>query len=588
VLRPGGRRGMTAAIAQPRGLRLLPRLARPAAVVLSAGLLASAFPPFSSSEAAWIGLVPLLLLVRHTPAFSAFYWGLATGAGFWLVNLSWMLALGRTGCPVPLAVLAWIGLAAYSALFFGAFAAVASDAFRLSVGTETIGEDGRGTPCEPEGWPERLRRSLLIPGLALLWIGFEWLRSNLFGGFPWNALGISQFRNLAVIQLAEWGGVYAVSGLLVLVNVAVTLTLLRMVDLWVFRRGTRFQIELAVALATMAIVIVAGSKTARREFAIERQSDRVRLAGIQPAIPQTKKWDEGLVEVVSNALVRQSQLAAVGKPDLLIWPESSVPLMAGSDDEWLPYVEPYATNGVPVLAGVVEYELLPSDGSLACYNSSILVDTNGAVAGKYRKQHLVPFGEYIPLERWITALKRLAPMGYSCVPGRESTVFPLPGCGTSFAVLICFEDTVAELATRAVRRGAAFLVNQTNDAWFDETAAPVQHMAHCVFRCVENRVGAVRVANTGVTCYIDRTGTIQDVRALAAAEWDLGAEGFKSSALAVRDPREALTPYTRRGDWTFAIPAAMVAAATTASLCLRVRRQRRAERLVGPRAGEQS
>ena len=580
---------MTADTDQTWGRRRLIRIARPAAVIVAAGMLASAFPPFSSSEAAWVGLIPLLFLARHTPALPAFGWGMAAGAGFWLVNLAWMLALGRTGCPVPLAVLAWIALAAYSAVFMGAFTAVASEAFRLTAGTPpSASVEGRCAAGEPQVWSERLRRLILIPGLAIMWVGFEWLRSNLFGGFPWNPLGVSQFRDLAVIQLAQWGGVYSVSALLVLVNAAVTLTVLRMMDLWVARQGTRFQLELAVGLIAMAFVIVVGGKTARQQAWIERQSDRVRLVGVQPAIPQMKKWEEGAADVVADVLTRQSQLAAVGKPDLMIWPETSVPVMAGSDADWLPFVTPYATNGVPVLAGVLECDLRPSDGDLACYNSAILVDTNGAVAGRYRKQHLVPFGEYIPLEQWIPLLKRLAPMGFSCRPGREATVFRMPEVGTTFATLICFEDAVPQLAARAVRNGAAFLVNQTNDAWFDGTAAPIQHMAQCVFRCVENRVGAVRVANTGVTCYIDRTGIIQDARTLSEAGWDLGVAGFKSSSLAVRDPGEAPTAYTRRGDWPFAMPAAAVAAVAAVLVGVRVRRQRHTGSAANTEAREQA
>jgi apolipoprotein N-acyltransferase len=565
---------MTVDAAQPWGPRLLARIGRPAAVVFTAAMLASAFPPFSSSEAAWVGLVPLLILARHTPVLSAFRWGMAAGAGFWLANLAWMLALGRTGCPVPLAVLAWVTLAAYASLYVGAFTAVASEAFRLTAGTPAKPTEGQWVAGEPQVWSERLRRLLLIPGLAVLWVGFEWLRSNLLVGFPWNQLGVSQYRNLAVIQLAEWGGVYAVTALLVIVNVAITLTVLRMVDLWVARQGTRFQVELAVGLAAMAFVIVAGGRMARLQVRVERQSAHVRLTGVQPGIPQMKKWEEGAVEIVVEALARQSLLAAVGKPDLMIWPETAIPVMAGSEAEWLPYVTPYATNGVPVLAGVVEYEIRPSDGGLLCYNSAVLVDTNGVVAGRYRKQHLVPFGEYIPLERWIPLLKRLAPMGFSCEPGREATVFRLPAVAATFASLICFEDAVPHLAARAVRCGAAFLVNQTNDAWFDGTAAPVQHMAHCVFRCVENRVGAVRVANTGVTCYIDRTGAIQDVRALSLGGWGMGTAGFKSSVLAVRDPDEDRTVYTRMGDWPFAMPAGVLAAAAAAVVGIRTRRRR--------------
>lgn len=560
--------------------RVAPWLWRAAMCAVSVGCLAGAFYPFESAEGAWFGLAPMLVLARFTPPVSSFCWGWLAGFGFWLINLWWMLGLGSTGTSMPVAVLAWIALAAYSAVYNGLFLTLASDGFsrsnepsqwRLAAGEES--QDGEPEPGEPRTWRGRLRRMLLIAWLPVVWVGLEWVRSSVFTGFPWNTLGVSQFRFTAIIQIAAWGGVYAVSGLMVVMNTGLAIMAMRMVDLWRCRKITRFQVELAVSLLLFSACLVGGRNAFRREAAVEQNAERVSIMLIQPAIPQLKKWDESFFDEITNGLDRLTGLAARMKPDLLVWPETAIPLDRGvMESDWLPFVANYATGGVPVLAGVLEFVPVGDEGEFLCYNSSMLIDTNANIAGRYRKQHLVPFGEYIPTESWIRFLKRMAPLGFSCEPGAEASILRLEPSGHRFSVLICFEDIFPGLARAAVRRGAGFLVNQTNDAWFDNTPAPVQHMSHAVFRCVENRVAMVRVANTGVSCYIDRTGAIQKVGALQAAKWNLGASGFDPSTLAVRGDNEAPSFYTRWGDLGFAAPCAAACLAALALLARRVRR----------------
>jgi apolipoprotein N-acyltransferase len=171
----------------------------------------------------------------------------------------------------------------------------------------------------------------------------------------------------------------------------------------------------------------------------------------------------------------------------------------------------------------------------------------------------------------VPLLGRLAPLGFSCTPGATSTVFRLDEpAGAAFSSLICFEDTVAPLARRSVLNGARLLVNQTNDAWFDGTAAAVQHMSHGVFRCIENRVPAVRCANTGVTCFIDPLGRV--------ARLEQGADALyaQKSDQVVLPPRAmALTPYTRYGDLLLALPCAGLTGLVFVLAALAVKRESR-------------
>jgi apolipoprotein N-acyltransferase len=191
------------------------------------------------------------------------------------------------------------------------------------------------------------------------------------------------------------------------------------------------------------------------------------------------------------------------------------------------------------------------------FNSSILVGADGREGGQYNKRHLVLFGERLPFEDVFPFIQRLAPLGFSCAPGQTSTVFRLSKPAVTFSSLICFEDTIALLARESVKNGARLLINQTNDAWFDGSSAAVQHMAHCVFRCIENRVPAVRSANTGVTCFIDALGRIEFFE-------DKGRKtcfrGFAVGGVNVPPRNMALTFYTRNGDIPFAIPCGIFAA----------------------------
>jgi apolipoprotein N-acyltransferase len=325
-----------------------------------------------------------------------------------------------------------------------------------------------------------------------------------------------------------------------------------------------------------------GIRLARRAAVSAGDTETLRVAAIQPNIPQLKKWPSGYASNIFARVEEQTELVQLGteKPDLIVWPETAVPGDPLRDPDTSAFVRKQATRGVPILVGGLEF--LSYNGEDAYFNSSLLFAPDGTCVAQYRKMHLVPFGEYIPFDRTFSVVRKLAPLGFSCIPGQTMTVFQLPiglvdgrGEGSTnvvaFSALICFEDTVASLARRAVKKGARMLVNQTNDGWFDGSSAAVQHMSHCVFRCIENRVPAVRSANTGVTCFIDRTGRVKYIVEDAL----MGFKGFKTSAVVVPGQDMPLTFYTRFGDWPFAFPCGLGAAIVC---CFVVTRERRARR----------
>ncbi|MCF7837171.1 MAG: apolipoprotein N-acyltransferase [Candidatus Marinimicrobia bacterium] len=478
-----------------------------------AGLaLALAFPPFEWRLLAWIALTPLLLAAAGRGAREAVRLAALAGLVFWLVSIHWIRHV---------TVLGWLALAAYCALYF------IPPVWAWSVWTRRRGVRS--------GWANLVG----MCWFALLWAGSEYLRGRLFTGFAWNPLAVSQYRQLALCQHASWGGMYVLSALLALACAGWAALILR----WRAGGRARGQPELLVLLITLAAAQRGG---ARLLAAQPPAGGDVSIAVVQPNIPQVEKWSPAHFDLIYRTLETWTRLAARLAPALIVWPETAVPDEVRVDPASASLVRSLAAEGTPLLVGTVE-----SDGSGAggvhYYNSSLLVLPDGALAAVYDKQHLVLFGEYMPGERWLPWLRRLAPIPESFSAGRDPVPMRLPGHDFTFCVLICFEDTVPWLARRAVRAGAQVLINQTNDAWFDPAAAAVQHLSHGVFRSIENRIPTVRAANTGMSGGIDAAGRLHDLLTDAAGERRVA--GFRVVPVRPRPPQAPLTLYSRWGDW---------------------------------------
>jgi len=537
--------------------RVAAAAAKAFAAIASASLLASAFPPVEAAEGAWVGVVPLILLARFTRGRAAFLWGFLSGCLFWGMSLVWLLSLHRTGGPVLLVSLGWVLLSAYCACYSGLFVLLASRAFTmLPAGSRLVAEEGARQIAR--GMLHNVSLMLLF---CVFWVGLEYGRCSLFSGFPWNALGVSQYRNLAVIQVAEWSGVHGVSAILVLINAALALTGLRLFAVYTGRTRARVHVELMLGLAVCAAVWVGGVARVRALVAEEQANTEVRIAAVQPNVPQVEKWTDEFVSDIMLRLRTQTECVAAVNPDLVVWPETAVPSDVDRDALAIVLVDDMARLCGSLLLGAIEVELAGAIGQgrgggtrVRYFNSSFLYDGEGRRVDVYRKRHLVPFGEYVPLSRYLPVLDRLAPLGFSCAAGREATVFRLAHPDVMFSVLICFEDAFGYLAREGVLRGARLLINQTNDAWFDGSSAARQHMSHCVFRCVENRVPAVRATNSGITCFISRSGMIDETTENILASGEEGETQYRTAGVRVPGSDMALTVYTRYGDRLFALP----------------------------------
>lgn len=473
---------------------------------LVSGLLAVlSLPSFGLGFLAWFGLAPLLFALRQrgllVGAGLGFLFGYVFGAGsfYWLNTVAAVT-------PFRFCLLATVFSLYY--LLFG---------FLYNAVSRSIG-------------------SWIVLGGPALWVAIEYARASLsFLALPWNFLSHSQYQYLPLIQVADLTGAYGISFLIVMVNHVLS----QVPDLRSARRWRWRPQLLALALLLLATLLYGWQKLA----APARDVPRVRVALVQANVLARRGMsikDQMAHLVAYDRLTRE---AAKEKPDLIVWPSSSLP---GPISFWIVrlYVNDVAHRaGAPILVGGAGGDKFapPRDGYLPYSNSELLISPSGRVEAQYNKVHLTPFTEYVPLSgairwpRWITSLER----GF--VPGEGYTLFEV--AGARFGAPICWENAFPDLFRRFVREGADFMASVTNEAAFGP-AGPHQALAMNVFRAVENRVTIGRAATTGVSAFIDPRGAIVE-RVTDGDGKDLSVAGFLVRDVPLAKRR---TFYTLYGD----------------------------------------
>ena len=232
--------------------------------------------------------------------------------------------------------------------------------------------------------------------------------------------------------------------------------------------------------------------------------EALKISVVQGNIPQELKWSPASREFVIDRYLKLTSEVKSDFPDLIVWPEAALPVVLEDGPVYYERLCRYVkTIGYPLIFGAVTNR----NGSY--YNSALLLSKEGRLLQRYDKLHLVPFGEFVPFRKILPFLETIAPIG-DMTRGREYSLFNISHqklkIRHQFGVLICFEDVFPELARKFVNRGADFLVNITNDAWFGKTTEARQHLSASVFRAIENRVYLVRSANTGISGFIDPQG----------------------------------------------------------------------------------
>jgi apolipoprotein N-acyltransferase len=451
----------------------------------SSGLLLTAsFPKIGLDWLAWFALVPLLAALANLSVKESFRIGFISGLIHYLTLLYWVVPVMRTYGYLPwyLSIAILFLFAAVLALFPAVF----------SMGLAVIGS----TP---------LRCLICVP---LLWVALEYIRTFIFTGFPWALLGHALYLRHHLIQIADLFGVYGVSFLIVLGNVAVFLAIL------LIRRKTWGNSPAAKPVLFSALGVFAAAFVltwvygAWRIQAIDdliAASPTARVAVIQGNIDQAVKWDPAHQSAAIKTHQRLSLSAKSENPDLIVWPESATPFYLFSDQR----------PTEMVMAGIEEVNIDFLVGSPAVerqgknviyYNRAYLISPTTKNISKYDKTHLVPYGEYVPLGRWLPFLGKVVAQVGDFRPGKSGKT--LSWKKDALGIQICYEVIFPGLSRALVNNNAALLINITNDAWFGTTSGPYQHFSMTIFRAVENRRALARAANTGISGFIDPVGRI--------------------------------------------------------------------------------
>jgi len=482
-------------------------------LALASGLaLALAFPNYNLPWLAWISTALLILASYGARPRVAPAYGLLHGLVFYPVCLPWidvvMRQYGDVGPWTSAGILGLIGLAGgIITAFFSWGVAVAS----------------RKGP-------------LLACALApFLWVALEFARGNLpIFAFPWNLIGYAASGNLALVQLASVTGVYGLSFV-----VAGYGALLAYAILSGRQRAWK---TLIAATAVLILIALGGPRfvpdATPRFVAHLVQTDFAQSYSYPPDWMQTHARDLDQLEQISIDSARQM-------PGLIVWPEVPAPFSLQDPDFAARARKIAQDSGVDFLVGVEDWKHNAA-GKWIATNSAVLLDPSGRRIFTYDKIHLVPFGEYVPLRKWLTFAGKLTADIGDFTPGTAYSVGRLPmvptyvpSAGAPFSVFICYEGVLPGAVRRFTANGAELLINISNDGWFGRSAAPAQHVMMARVRAVENRRWLLRDTNNGFTVDVDPYG-----RTVAALPTDI-----RGQLDAPYDFRTDLSLYARFGNW---------------------------------------
>jgi apolipoprotein N-acyltransferase len=467
-----------------RARAAVPTLAEVFCAAASALLLLLAFPDFRIWPLAWVALTPLLYQVARSPRVApSFVSGWLAGTLFFYASCHWLTypMIRYAGIPAPLAYVLLLPAAAAGGLFPGIFAL------------------GLARLCA------RLGTAALFLAPAV-WVASEWARLGAIGQL-WNAVGYSQAFQPALIQAARFGGVYAVSFLVLATNAALAYALVKR-----NRRGAL----VSLSVITLAALVVFAANLSPAP-AVAREASAVVVA-VQPnVIPDFERSEfeyDALrrrhFELSASALDKLDEGGAVGAetPRVVVWPESPMNFSHGRDRRFREEVAAFVGGRrVSLLFNSLE----PVQGG-GGYNAAVLVNEKGLLAAQYDKIRLMPFGEYVPLPRWMPGVGMIGGIVGDFTPGERYALIPLgreggrPLAGT----FICLESAYPYITRRLTQEGADVLIEMTNDAYQGDTSILRQHLSNAVFRAVETGRPLLRVTNTGVSAHITERGRVSD------------------------------------------------------------------------------
>ena len=446
------------------------------------------------------------LLDRMETKKQAFILGYAFGAGFYGVGLSWVseaLRIENMGFS-HLAFFPPLGFAIWGGMFPAAAALAAYKA------------------------PKGMRRLLAF---SAAWLVFDWVRSWLFTGFPWNMLATMFSDTPVFLQTASIFGAY---GLGFVITFTATLPY--------YISENRRDMKKAFFAALGMVLMLSGLWGFGEHRLKNAPTDTirgVRLRLVQANVPQGQKWNDKRSEEYLMKHVHLSRKDAEGITHV-IWPETATPFLLAQDEFARSMAITAVKDGALLITGGLRAEPNPDKKDyppVNVYNSILVFNDIGELLGSYDKSHLVPFGEYAPFRSVLPFMKKLTPGAFDFETGGGVETKDIPRTLPA-GMLVCYEVIFPGRVVDRTRR-PYWLLNVTNDGWYGLSAGPHQHFATTVMRAVEEGIPIVRSANTGISGVIDAYGRV-------VAKLPLGEQGFVDSGLPRRTPEPPL--YARTGN----------------------------------------
>ncbi len=411
-------------------------------------------------------LVFLKFSTRANHYGARFGLGFLGGFAYFLVSLYWIdIALQEFGnLPSATSLMIAMLLAGYCAIYFGIWASLAGSSWILN----------RPTFSRIVLW-------------ASLWAGLESMREYFLTGFTWAEIGYTFASWPWIGRFASFFGVHGLS------------------FFWIFSLSALlFLKELLNSRAsfkwTLGFFILFFGAGFTSSYLLESppKEESIRIGLIQPNIPQNLKWDADRASKNLQTLLQLSEDLLASQPDVIVWPETSYPFLVTEFQRTLPFRSPVLS----IVGSVISNRLIN-------YNSALLVQDDQIIS-RFDKIHLVPFGEYVPLESFLPFEKLVANVG-RFVPGKKDQKIFEVKQGIQLGPLICYEDIFSRRSVDLVRKGADVLVNMTNDAWYGRSSAQRQHALMARMRVFETAKPMVRATNTGLSVRYSFNGDFEEI-----------------------------------------------------------------------------
>ncbi len=443
--------------------------------IISGLLFTLSFPPFDMFFIAWVAWIPLWAALQQDGWQRGFKLGYITGFIFTLTSLNWIA--NNSGTNFWVASASMMGSVAYLSLWFGLFGLIIARTGR-NLGTKGL-------------W--------MAPAF---WVSIEYLYSyhGYTLAFPWLSLAMTQNFALPIQQLAEYGGIYAISFWVVLLN-----TILFQLE---FGKLTVRTQQLVWGILGFMIVGSFIFGAVRMKIVEELHTSTIRVGIIQTNLDPHQKWVRSKKTKHVEAILEQSRKAVQDSARILVWPESAVPAHLHYYPQFDRKIRKFVEkNAVSVLTGALHHE--EKNGDYQFFNSAFYYSPGMPVVIS-SKQGLVPFAERIPMVETFPVLANLNFGQANFHPGKESIVYPMGSRDevTDLGTLICYESADPFIFKSFIDNDADLMAIITNDAWLGNSPGPYQHLAAGRLRAIEHRISIVRAAQTGISAMILPSGRI--------------------------------------------------------------------------------